>query len=68
MIPTNDVPVRMAERPKAEVVRDHDATLTRRAFENVDVRSTNQLFVPRRPQIAAARAKSVDDVWSDVLV
>ena len=47
---------------------DHHATLTGRTFENVDVRSTNQLFVPRRAQIAAARAKSCDDVWSDVLV
>lgn len=31
------------------VVRDHHTTLTGRAFENVDVRSTNELFVPRGP-------------------
>jgi hypothetical protein len=53
---------------ESQVVGDDHATLTGRAFENIDVRSTNELFVPRRAQIAAARAESVDDVRSDVLV
>jgi hypothetical protein len=38
------------------------------AFENVDIWPTNELFVPGRAQITAARSKTLNDVWSDVLV
>src|SRR3954469_5405709 len=49
-------------------VMGHDhTTLVGSAFENVDIRPANQLFVPRRPQITAARSKALSDVWSDVL-
>ena len=47
---------------------DDDATLVGCAFENVDIRPANQLFVPGCAQIAAACSKARDDVWSDVLV
>lgn len=68
MIPRNDVPVRMAERPKATSWGNDDTTLTGCAFENVNIRPTNQLFVPGGAQITAARSQARDDVWSDVLV
>ena len=41
---------------------------TRRAFENLSVRSTYQTLFARRTQIAAARSESFNDVWTDVLV
>ncbi len=47
---------------------DDDATLVGCAIENVDIRPANQLFVPGRAQITAARSKARDDVRSDVLV
>ena len=53
---------------EGHVVGDDDSTLIGCAFENIDIRPTNQLFVPGRAQIAAAYAKARDDVWSDVLV
>ncbi len=53
---------------ESQVVGDDHTTLTGGAFENIDVRSTDKLFVPRRAQIAAPRAESGDDVRSDVLV
>ena len=37
-------------------------------FKNIDVRPTEQLFVPRRTQLVAVRPKGCDDVWSHVLV
>ena len=47
---------------------DDDATLVVCALENIDIRPANQLFVPGRAQITAARPKTLNDVWSDVLV
>jgi hypothetical protein len=47
---------------------DDDTTLVGCAFENIDIRPTNQLFVPGRAQITAARSKARGDIWSDVLV
>ncbi len=47
---------------------DDDTTLIGCAFENVNIRPTNPLFVPGRPQITAALSKARDDVWSGVLV
>ena len=68
MIPTNDVPVRMAERPKARSW----VTTTRPwlfcALDNIDIRPANQLFVPGRAQITAARSKTLNDVWSDMRI
>lgn len=49
-------------------MRDHHTTLTGRAFEDVNVRSANELFVPRGPQVSATRAKTLNGIWSDVLV
>ena len=43
---------------EAEVMRDDDASLTRCACENLNIRSTNQAFFPGRAQIAAARSKA----------
>ena len=53
---------------EGQVMGDDDTTLVGCAFENVDIRPANQLFVPDRAQIAAARSKTLNDVWSDVLV
>ena len=53
---------------EGQVVGDDDPTLVGCACENVDIRSANQLFVPRRAEITATRSKACDDVWSDVLV
>ena len=47
---------------------DDDAALVRCAFEHLNIRPTNQSFVPGRAQIAAARSKACDDIWGDVLV
>jgi len=47
---------------------DDDATLIRRAFEKLAIRSANQPFVPSGSQVTAAHPKACDNVWSDVLV
>jgi hypothetical protein len=49
-------------------MRDDDAALVRGAFENLNIRSTNQAFFRGRAQIAAARSEAFNDVRSDVLV
>jgi hypothetical protein len=49
-------------------MRNDDASLTRCAFENLNIRSTNQAFFRGRAQVAAARSEAFDDVWTDVLV
>jgi hypothetical protein len=36
--------------------------------ENIDVRPTDQPFVPGRAPITAARSEARDDVWRDVFV
>ena len=46
----------------------HDTILTCRAFENINVRTANQLLVPCRAHIATKRAKTRHDIGSDVLV
>jgi hypothetical protein len=53
---------------EGQVMGDDYTTPAGCAFENVDIRPANQLFVPGRAQIATTRSKARDDVWSDVLV
>jgi len=53
---------------ETEVMCEDDASLVSRTFENLNVRSTNQVLFPRGAQIAAARSEAFNDVWTDVLV
>jgi hypothetical protein len=53
---------------EGHVMGDDHSPLIGCTFENIDIRPANQSFVPSRAQIAAARSKARDDVWSDVLV
>lgn len=53
---------------ECHVMGDDDATLVGRAFEDVNIPPTNQLFVPGCAQITSALSKARDDGWSDVLV
>lgn len=52
---------------EGEIMGDDDAPLAGCAFENLFIRSTHQEFFGGSAQIAPARSKACDDVWSDVV-
>ena len=49
-------------------MRDDDATLADRQFENVYIRPASELLFVGGANVAAARPKAFDHVWSDVVV
>lgn len=53
---------------EAKVVRDDNASLARRTFENLSIWPTDQTLFRSSAQVAPARSKAFNDVWTDVLI
>jgi hypothetical protein len=51
---------------EAEVMRNDDASLTRCAFENLNIPSTNQAFFRSRAQVTAARSAAASRLTADL--